>query len=408
MQQVKRSRYLFFSIDDSPFLDLAAFLRGSVETATVRRILALSLLTADRYVVTEPELLLVARLPADTWTPVEQAVLETPLDVASVEKLARKGLLVSDSEIEPLRGLRRREERLEAREWHPYAAFYHFMTRWQESETEAGRSDFALLADAAFENASRFIARHGPPPVAFHRTGTDGRQCIALPFEESQGALYDVLRQRKTVRSFQQDRTMRLRDLATLLRYVFGCHGTCSLTPETTLLHKTSPSGGSLHPIEAYPLVLRVDGLDSGLYHYDGEHHTLEPMARLNLEEVQELAIETCRGQTYAGSAHALVILSARWFRNFWKYRYRSRTYGVVLMDAGHLSQTFYLVAAELGLGAFYTAAIDAPRIEERLGLEAVEESAIGVCGCGIPADDGSTLGLDFVRFEPRRDDPDA
>ena len=39
---------------------------------------------------------------------------------------------------------------------------------------------------------------------------------------------------------------------------------------------KTSPSGGARHPTEVYPVVLRVDGVEPGLYHYSVKNHGLE------------------------------------------------------------------------------------------------------------------------------------
>ena len=80
-----------------------------------------------------------------------------------------------------------------------------------------------------------------------------------------------------------------------------------------------------------------------------------------------------------------LFVLTARFHRSFWKYRKHAKAYGVVLMDAGHLSQTLYLICTELGLGAFVSAAINDRNIEEHLGLDGVEEGAIAVLGCGVP-----------------------
>jgi nitroreductase len=54
-----------------------------------------------------------------------------------------------------------------------------------------------------------------------------------------------------------------------------------------------------------------------------------------------------------------------------------------MLMDAGHLSQTFYLVCTDLGLGAFVTAAINGAKIEERLGVDPTRHGALAICGCG-------------------------
>ena len=51
-----------------------------------------------------------------------------------------------------------------------------------------------------------------------------------------------------------------------------------------------------------------------------------------------------------------LVVLSGRVARSFWKYRNHVKAYRVLTLDAGHLSQTFQLLAAEAGLAAFVTA----------------------------------------------------
>ena len=87
----------------------------------------------------------------------------------------------------------------------------------------------------------------------------------------------------------------------------------------------------------------------------------------------------------------------ARFARSFWKYRDHDKAYGSILMDAGHLSQTLYLVCAELGLGAFVAGAINDASIGERLGLAAFGEGALAICGCGKPAPSGQEP--DFRRY---------
>jgi hypothetical protein len=61
-----------------------------------------------------------------------------------------------------------------------------------------------------------------------------------------------------------------------------------------------------------------------------------------------------------------------------------------MLMDAGHLSEAFYLIAEELRLGAFYTGAVNSSLIEEKLGLNPAELGVLGLCGCGISTDLGA------------------
>src|SRR5205085_9770337 len=93
-------------------------------------------------------------------------------------------------------------------------------------------------------------------------------------------------------------------------------------------------------------------------------------------------------------------ILTARFYRNHWKYRRHQKAYAGLLMDAAHLSQTLYLVSTELNLGAFVTIAINARDIEERLGIDGVTEGVIAMTGCGRRMPGESPLEL---RFSPER-----
>jgi SagB-type dehydrogenase family enzyme len=122
------------------------------------------------------------------------------------------------------------------------------------------------------------------------------------------------------------------------------------------------------------------------LYHYDSEPHALELLERLEPEAAGSLATQFVCGQTYFASAHVLFGLAARFDRSYWKYRRHQKAYASILLDAGHLSQTLYLVAAELGLGAFVTTVINNAEIDERLGLDAIDEGIVAVCGLGLSA----------------------
>jgi hypothetical protein len=59
--------------------------------------------------------------------------------------------------------------------------------------------------------------------------------------------------------------------------------------------------------------------------------------------------------------------MTAVFERTMWKYC-RGRAYRVVLLDTGHLAQTFCLTATRLRLGPFSTAAQNDSLIETDLG----------------------------------------
>jgi putative peptide maturation dehydrogenase len=194
---------------------------------------------------------------------------------------------------------------------------------------------------------------------------------------------------------------MSAEQLGTLLELVYGCHGTLTFREDVVALRRTSPSAGGLHPIEAYPLVRDVAGLEPGLYHYAASDHCVELVRPLAASDVADLAEELTCGQSWFRSAHVLFVNVARFDRTFWKYRRHPRAYATLLLDAGHLSQTLYLVATELGLGAFVTAAINGANAEEALRLDPYSEGALAITGCGVPAGVPTPLEPVFEPYSP-------
>ena len=97
--------------------------------------------------------------------------------------------------------------------------------------------------------------------------------------------------------------------------------------------------------------------------------------------------IEVARSadQPYFGEAAALFIMTAVFARTMWKYG-RARAYRVVLLETGHLGQTFCLTATRLGLAPFTTAALKDSLIEKDLGIDGISESVVYVTGVGVPA----------------------
>lgn len=360
-----------------------------MRTTPGRPDVAVSALTGAEVALAPGDLELVLSVPTDRWV-AESAVG----DPAAVRRLAECGLLVSDEPDVLLAELRARDERLTAVPWHRHAALHRATTAWGGVEVAVSdEAPAAELAETLARGSPAFVERYGPPPPHFHRVG---EQVVALPGADREGPLYELLRGRRTVRGFDPGRSLTTVELSTVLHWVFGCHGTAALG-ELVVLKKTSPSGGALHPVEVYPLVRAVEGVEPGLYHYSVEHHGLELVEALGVKEAAELGNAFLGGQWYFASAPVLFVLAARFDRSFWKYRDHDKAYSAILLDAGHLSQTFYLVCGELGLGAFVAGAVDDASIDDRLGLPRFEQGTLAICGCGHPAPSGLE-----PAFEPR------
>jgi putative peptide maturation dehydrogenase len=394
LAKVRRTKYLFVYPEDRRWLDVAAMLRGEAQVAPLRQVFAISILAAEEYPLSRLELEALLEVPSDRW--VDAATV--PADSACVAGLVRRGLLLSDEADDVLAEFRRREERLSSDRWHLYAALFHFLTRWRDIDlgVEAGEAagDERTLTET-------WIHEFGNPPPHFHTLAAPAR-VEELPLVRREGGLYEALARRRTVRSFDVERPMTAEELGVVLFYAFGCHRYLPVTDDVVALGKTSPSGGGLHPTEIYPLLLRVEGLEPGVYHYEVGRHALALIEPLSLTEATLVAEKFTCNQGFAQHAHALFVLSARFYRSYWKYRRHKRAYGVLLLDAGHLSQTFYLVCADLGLGAFVTAAVNGIDIEERLGLDGFGEGVLAVCGCGIPSALPSPEEPRFIEYVPR------
>jgi SagB-type dehydrogenase family enzyme len=265
-----------------------------------------------------------------------------------------------------------RQDRLvqETWKWDHSARFLHYRTRRMTYQTDPA-AEFAELAE---------LARREPAPSPFKDYGQPE---VPLPTKvgDRSGGLWDVLRARRTRRRFLPE-PIPVAQLATVLLWTWGATQTV-VDPEVgPFVLKTSPSGGARHPVEVYPVVLRVDGVEPGIYHYSVRRHGLE---RLRAGHFEELAVGFCAEQRWVGDAAVVCVLTAVLERSMWKYR-QAHAYRVLLLDAGHLGQTFHLVCTALGLAPFTSAAMRDEMIERELGLDGASEVPIYTAAFGRPA----------------------
>ena len=221
-----------------------------------------------------------------------------------------------------------------------------------------------------------------PPPPQFKKIRGATPIRLSAPAVEKD-TFFETLHARRTHREFSKA-AVSLENVSSLLHTTWGVQGYVETNVFGNLPFKTSPSGGARHPIEVYLVALRVKGLDrGGIYHYQAKDNTL---AKIPGKVTARRASDYCAGQPYFGAAAALFIMTAVFERTMWKYG-RGRAYRVVLLDTGHLAQTFCLTATRLGLGPFSTAALKDSMIETDLGIDGISESVMYVTGVGaLPA----------------------
>ena len=250
-------------------------------------------------------------------------------------------------------------------DWAPEAAFFHFGTRDSQYPSDPLDNDRRL----------RRKARSEPQPAPI-KTMTGPR--IALPAPATLGDLSAVLRDRRTWRNFGPD-PISLSHLATLLQHTWGVQKWGTVRGQGDVVLKTSPSAGARHPLEVYVLALNVTGLAKRAYHYDAaKHHLTDLGKRVSSSAVERLLA----GQYYFKDAAVVLVMSAVFERSMWRYS-TNRAYRTVLIDAGHLGQTFCLSATALGLAPFCTMAFHDSALERLIGVDGVRESAMYVVGAG-------------------------
>jgi SagB-type dehydrogenase family enzyme len=262
-----------------------------------------------------------------------------------------------------------KRDKLVESSWKPWlpAGGFHFMTK----DTRFVGPDWTV------EERLKLLPSTPPPPQ--FKT-TPNAEVIRLPPDATErDAFFETLHARRTHRDFARGKVS-LENVSKLLHATWGVQGYFHTQVFGSLPYKTSPSGGSRHPGEVYLMALRVDGLERGIYHYQAEHHRL---AILPGRATPRTASAYCANQPYVSRAAALFIMTAVFARTMWKYG-RARAYRAVLLETGHLCQTFCLTATRLGLAPFSTAALKDSLIEKDLELDGISESVVYVAGVGL------------------------
>lgn len=313
---------------------------------------------------------LLGRVSPSRW--VEIGDLEAEVEI--VEQLLSFGLLVTK---EP--GLhddhRERDERLRSAYWHPLGAVLHAFTRWDQVDAVKN------MKESGTETALEMRQVLGMPPTETRRIASEEEALIRLP-TVPHNDFDELMHRRVTCRNFDAARPVPLAVFSKIVERALAAQSRVEVTEDMVFLKKNVPSGGGLHPMEAYLIVQNVEGLAPGLYHYRADAHALESLPPPD-GALSDFVMEAVAQQHWFRDAHVLIVLAPRFDRTFWKYRQHAKGYRVVALEAGHISQTLYLSATDLGLGAFITGAINEQHLERALGLDPTTQGALAICGFG-------------------------
>jgi SagB-type dehydrogenase family enzyme len=128
---------------------------------------------------------------------------------------------------------------------------------------------------------------------------------------------------------------------------------------------RSFPSGGARHPFELYVVSKGIDGLPEGIFQFDAVSGNLT-----DLGSTQALRInDACFGKGGILSAAAVAVITCRWLRHSWKYRY-ARSYRMLLLEVGHIVQALNLSMVSHGMQTYHCPSIDDRVLREMLQLD--------------------------------------
>ena len=389
LAHARRCGVLLFEARERADFDLAELLLGGVGMRTSLHLVALAPHLPQEVDIDAAQCDVLGQVGSSDWTPL--ADLQARFGAPMIDGLLALGLLISDDDAGAT--LRERDETVRNTHWHPHGAVAHMFSRWRDVDSSAA------LEESGLRSLRDLTSKLGDPPPHLHaRVAADAR--IALPRTPA-SALSDLMQRRTTCRNFDTRQVLCAADFSAVLERVFAAQAVHTVSETAAVVKRNSPSGGGLHPVEAYLLVNRVEGVAPGLYHYHGGDHALEPLPcaeAADPEAFAALARRVVAGQYWFADAHVIVVMAARFFRSFWKYRSHAKSYRALILDVGHLSQNLYLASTELGLGAFITAAVNEVVSEEAFGLDPLREGPLAVCGFGHRAAQRETVEFDPLK----------
>ncbi|MDL9938978.1 SagB family peptide dehydrogenase [Gordonia sp. ABSL1-1] len=200
--------------------------------------------------------------------------------------------------------------------------------------------------------------------------------------------LTEVVEDRRSVRSFDDDHPITLAQLGELLyrsartRDVRTIGQTRGIDEE--LPSRPHPSGGSLYEMELYAVVRTSDGLKPGMYHYDSFDHVLRHVADYDHPAIARLIAPAALTLSEGRQPQVLLIAAARVGRIMWTYE--QMTYAVILKHVGVLTQNLYLTATAMGLGGVAQGYGDTSAFAELTGNDELVECNVGSFVVGTPA----------------------
>lgn len=180
--------------------------------------------------------------------------------------------------------------------------------------------------------------------------------------------LFNLLMERSSDRRLLAENIVTLEKISKILKCACG-----EIKKKDGLIHRTAPSGGGRYSIELYPVLFKnIEGLKSGVYHYDVQNHCLELIEQRSFSPEDILFYQHDK---WAIGGGGMICMSSVFDRATRKYG--SRGYRYIILEAGHIGQNILLSGVENGLVFIPNGSTNDIAVENLIKIDGNEESLI-------------------------------
>jgi SagB-type dehydrogenase family enzyme len=195
------------------------------------------------------------------------------------------------------------------------------------------------------------------------------RIALTQSIPERLRAFHALTRSRRSRRDYN-GRAVSRDDFDALLRTACGVTGATSWAGREVKL-RAYPASGALYAVEIYPVILSVESVAPGVYHYRAVEDSLELVKHeIDRDAFLNAALPAERGMVAA--AAAMICLTGRFARH--ERKYGQGGYRMLVAETGHISQNLILAATALGLSARPFGGVFDDLLNGELGLDGDSE----------------------------------
>ena len=185
-------------------------------------------------------------------------------------------------------------------------------------------------------------------------------------------SLFEILRTRRSIRRYGSEEIS-----AECLSYLLWA--SCGVSGDSDEF-RTAPSAGAIHPVETYLSIQNSSWLPvkNGIWYYHPATHELSLVAE-GIDAVAELG-RACMMQPQVLRAPVVFFWTAKPYRAVWKYG--TRGYRDIFLDAGHICQNLYLAGVDADIGVCAINAFSDEAVKSQLRLPE-DEVVVYAASCG-------------------------